>query len=93
MSELHLESASDRLINGMGAKVCLGKLSVSYKESLKIETPWVSVSPQLESQGYHFSLKIEPLNDSSEFDIQNENKSELLIPLRDDNSFPNMGEK
>lgn len=51
------------------------------------------MSPQLESQGYHFSLKIEPLNDSSEFDIQNENKSELLIPLRDDNSFPNMGEK
>ena len=87
MGELHLEIASDRLINGMGAKVCLGKLSVSYKESLKIETPWVSVSPQLESQGYHFSLKIEPLNDNSEFDLQNGNKNELLISLRNDNNF------
>ena len=51
------------------------------------------MSPQLESQGYHFSLKIEPLNDNSEFDLQNGNKNELLISSRNDNSFPNMGEK
>lgn len=89
MGELHLEIASDRLINGMGAKVHLGKIAVSYKESLKTATPWLSTSPQLESQGYHFNVRIEPLSDNTITDSQSrdQNKDELFIPLRNDNNF------
>ncbi|KAK5780723.1 mitochondrial elongation factor MEF2 PWA37_003374 [Arxiozyma heterogenica] len=89
MGELHLEIASDRLINGMGAKVHLGKLSVSYKESLKTATPWVSTSPQLESQGYHFTVRIEPLLDNTIIGSRSkdQNKNGLSIPLKNDNNF------
>lgn len=89
MGELHLEIASDRLINGMGAKVHLGKLSVSYKESLKTATPWVSTSPQVESQGYHFTVRIEPLLDNTIIGSRSkdQNKNGLSIPLKNDNNF------
>lgn len=88
MGELHLEIASDKLINEMGAKIHLGKISVSYKESLEAPTSWEMNSNDIESNGYHFNIRVEPLNQNDSYkDKQNQKDKDLIIPLRNENNY------
>lgn len=87
MGELHLEIASDKLINDMGAKVHLGKINVFYKEALEDATMWEQTTPEVESKGYHFNIRVEPLNENNLKNHQNGKGKDLIIPLRNDNNF------
>lgn len=88
MGELHLEIASDKLINEMGAKIHLGKISVSYKESLESPTSWETNSADVESNGYRFNIRVEPLNQEDIVKDQQNKKEphDLIIPLRNENN-------
>ncbi|AQZ12275.1 MEF2 (YJL102W) [Zygosaccharomyces parabailii] len=58
MGELHLEIARDRLLNDLNAEVHIGKVMVSYKES--INSPTADVTTQNET-GCRFSLSVAPI--------------------------------
>ncbi|SCV03368.1 LAMI_0H07602g1_1 [Lachancea mirantina] len=57
MGELHLEIAQDRLLNDLNAKVNVGKVMVSYKETINEPTKFETASTE---SGYHFSVSVEP---------------------------------
>lgn len=84
MGELHLEIASDKLINDMDAKINLGKITVSYKESLDQATAWEGTDPSLQPRGFHFTVRVEPLQENQ---VLSPKDDEYIIPLRNDNNY------
>ncbi|SMN21714.1 similar to Saccharomyces cerevisiae YJL102W MEF2 Mitochondrial elongation factor involved in translational elongation [Maudiozyma saulgeensis] len=83
MGELHLEIAGDKLVNTLGAKVELGKVTVSYKETINENT---SVESYSDDKGYNFSISLEPL-DGSVKDISKQSNKEMWYSLGSDNNY------
>ncbi|KAG0657690.1 Ribosome-releasing factor 2, mitochondrial, partial [Maudiozyma exigua] len=84
MGELHLEIAGDKLINTLGAEVELGKVTVSYKETINIDTP---VEKYSDDKGYNFSMCVESLKESEDKISHSNSSKEICIPLGNDNNY------
>ncbi|SCU90408.1 LANO_0D08636g1_1 [Lachancea nothofagi CBS 11611] len=59
MGQLHLEIAKDRLLNELKAEVEVGKVMVSFKETLNACTKQSVLQTE---DGYRFSISVEPLD-------------------------------
>ncbi|CCE64593.1 hypothetical protein TPHA_0I00870 [Tetrapisispora phaffii CBS 4417] len=90
MGVLHLEIARDKLLNELSADVNIGKLMVSYKETL--ETP-TDIAEYVDDKGYSLSVKVEPVlcdNDhKTQFTVNKiiEKPGEIWYPLGIDNNY------
>lgn len=84
MGELHLEIAGDKLVNTLGAEVELGKVTVSYKETINANT---SVEKYSDDKGYNFSVCVEPLEESQEGISHSNSSKESWFPLGNDNNY------
>lgn len=58
MGELHLEIARDRLLNDLHAEVHIGKVMVSYKESINVPTAEFTAE---NDAGFRFTISVTPL--------------------------------
>ena len=84
MGELHLEIAGDKLVNTLNADVELGKVTVSYKETINSET---TVEAYTDEAGYRFSISIEPLQDTSGESSISTSNGEVVHALGIDNNY------
>lgn len=84
MGELHLEIAGDKLINTLGAEVELGKVTVSYKETINSDT---SIEKYSDEKGYNFSISVEPLEESRDEISQSDSLKESWFSLGNDNNY------
>ncbi|GMM58220.1 Mef2 protein [Maudiozyma humilis] len=84
MGELHLEIAGDKLINTLNADVELGKLAVSYKETIDSET---NVETYADDSGYRISVSIEPVAEDFDANVSSSKKGETVYSLGIDNNY------
>ncbi|SCU78763.1 LAME_0A05710g1_1 [Lachancea meyersii CBS 8951] len=80
MGQLHLEIAKDRLLNELNADVEVGKVMVSFKETLNSCTALKQIETET---GYRLSIVVEPLEDAE----ATKNASEDWHSLSTDNNF------
>ncbi|CEP63630.1 mitochondrial elongation factor MEF2 LALA0_S08e07030g [Lachancea lanzarotensis] len=80
MGQLHLEIAKDRLLNELNADVEVGKVMVSFKETLSSSTMLKKVETE---SGYRLSILVEPLADAED----NRSSNEDWHYLSTDNNF------
>ncbi|CAR22430.1 mitochondrial elongation factor MEF2 [Lachancea thermotolerans CBS 6340] len=80
MGELHLEIAKDRLLNELNADVEVGKVVVSYNETLNVSSP---LQEHKSEDGYHFGIQVEPLEVATE----TRNENEEWHYLSNDNNY------
>ena len=87
MGKLHLEIAEDKLLNSLRVPVELGKISVSFKETLNYPA---SENVYEDAEGFKFSFVVEPIG---KFDtpisdsVATELGTETWYPLGIDNNF------
>lgn len=85
MGELHLEIAKYKLVNELNADVEIGKMMVSYKETINDPTPEEVITTDT---GYKFTLSIVPLPlDEDTLDVVARSKNETWYPLGNDNNY------
>lgn len=87
LGELHLEIAGDKLLNEMNAEVTLGKVSVSYKETIEHKSIEYSFS---NDTGYKFTVDIEPVSTLQERISESSqpcSDKETYYPLNIDNNY------
>ncbi|CUS20735.1 LAQU0S01e13498g1_1 [Lachancea quebecensis] len=93
MGELHLEIAKDRLLNELNADVEVGKVVVSYNETLNISS---SLQKRISEDGYHFEICVEPLEAATEARNENEewhylsNDDNYLVIEKDTNRLKDL---
>ncbi|EDO15463.1 hypothetical protein Kpol_463p13 [Vanderwaltozyma polyspora DSM 70294] len=83
MGELHLEIARDKLLNDLKAEVGIGKLMISYKETINSTTNPVIYQDDI---GYKFTIQIEPL-EGEEVRVDKDTATEAWYPLGVDNNY------
>ncbi|AMD19348.1 HBR447Cp [Eremothecium sinecaudum] len=81
MGELHLEIATDRLLNEFHAPVNVGKVFVSYKETLNTVSSVKTIS---NDAGYKVSIQLGVLDKT---ELENPNRGEKWYPLGSDNNY------
>ncbi|AET40727.1 mitochondrial elongation factor MEF2 Ecym_6351 [Eremothecium cymbalariae DBVPG len=79
MGELHLEIATDRLLKEFKAAISVGKVVVSYKETISAKSEAKTVSTE---DGYSLTIQVEPLDQISK---ERPQKGESWYPLGDNN--------
>ncbi|AEY97768.1 FAFR085Wp [Eremothecium gossypii FDAG1] len=79
MGELHLEIAADRLLNEFKAPVRVGKVAVSYKETINTAT---ETKHSETDDGYSFELEVRPYNEEDKVLFSNG-----WYPLGSDNNY------
>lgn len=85
MGELHLEIAKYKLINELHADVEIGRVMVSYKETLNQPTQEETITTET---GYKFTLSIEPLPLHEDvLDVVARSQHETWYPLGIDNNY------
>ncbi|CCK68616.1 mitochondrial elongation factor MEF2 KNAG_0B01730 [Huiozyma naganishii CBS 8797] len=87
MGELHLEIAGDKLLNDMAAEVSLGKMTVSFKETIDDCTAWATHD---DGKGYKMSLQvcsIHKLPEKVSPTVLTELEHETWVPLRNDDNY------
>lgn len=85
MGELHLEIAKYKLVNELNADVEIGKVMVSYKETINEETPEEAISSD---DGYEFTLSVVPLPlHEDTLDVVSRSEHETWYPLGNDNNY------
>lgn len=83
MGELHLEIARDKLLNELNANVDVGKLMVSYRETINMASVTESYS---DDSGYSFNISVEPntnLFDLEELNSNNHNETWYSLGIDD----------
>ncbi|CAN6631703.1 ribosome-releasing factor 2, mitochondrial [Trichomonascus vanleenenianus] len=85
MGELHLDIAKDRLINSLKAKIEMGRIQVSYKETIQSPSVEVEKAVSLEDSGSSASVKVSvsPVFEDDEVDA-----TELLDTENNHLSYP-----
>ena len=75
MGELHLEIATDRLVNDLKARVDVGDVMITYKETLEHETNEVA-KEQRDSYGSTTSVKVvvKPRSQDIDYELADQNK-------------------
>lgn len=81
MGELHLEIATDRLLNELNAQVDIGKMTVAYKETINSTITKKTIKDDF---GYTFTASIEPLDKTV---LNNHSDLEKWYPLGNDNNY------
>lgn len=85
MGELHLEIAKYKLINELHADVEIGRVMVSYKETLALPTKETSTKSE---SGYSFTVSISPLPlHEDTLDVVARSQHETWYPLGSDNNY------
>lgn len=85
MGELHLEIAKYKLVNELNADVEIGKVMVSYKETIDGMSPEETISSDA---GYQFSVSIVPLPlHEDTLDVVARSTHETWYPLGTDNNY------
>ncbi|SSD59754.1 related to Ribosome-releasing factor 2, mitochondrial [Saccharomycodes ludwigii] len=79
MGELHLEIARDRLLNDLNAQINIGKVMVSYKETINKKS---EVITKTQEPAYKLSMSVEPSPQE-----RNNNDDEIWYSLGGDNNY------